>query len=175
MKINKPITILLLVLIAAAIITTVNISAKTKDSEGKVKYLFVQTADAVTFKGDRMTLQDVSPATLYFSDRPERITGHGLTEEFVDIWSQGKNSFANDPPNATVSFLEDKKMKDAVVVLMEPELNDGDLTYRIKVLEGDIPNSAGAVSVFIDIIGRPLTPFSYAGAARRFRRGALMY
>jgi hypothetical protein len=34
-----------------------------------------------------------------------------------------------------------------------------------------MPTTASDASVFIDIIGRPLTPISYAGLARRgFRR-----
>ncbi|ODR99757.1 hypothetical protein AUC69_09150 [Methyloceanibacter superfactus] len=43
-----------------------------------------------------------------------------------------------------------------------------------KVLEGDMPAKGEDVAVFIDIIGMPLTPLSYAGVARRsFRRAAI--
>jgi hypothetical protein len=35
------------------------------------------------------------------------------------------------------------------------------------LLEGKIPVSAGLESLFIDVIGMPLTPYSYPGAARR--------
>ena len=42
------------------------------------------------------------------------------------------------------------------------------------VLEGDLPAKGEDVDVFIDIIGMPLTPLSYAGVARRsFRRAAI--
>jgi hypothetical protein len=41
------------------------------------------------------------------------------------------------------------------------------LVYTVKVLQGEMPAKAADVSVFIDIIGRPLTPLSYAGVARR--------
>ena len=71
--------------------------------EKKVQYLFVQSAHSVTFSGDTMTLHGVSPTTLFFSDRPERIAGHGSTEEYVKNWSKGDDSFAADPPNATYS------------------------------------------------------------------------
>lgn len=37
----------------------------------------------------------------------------------------------------------------------------------MKVLQGEMPAKGGLASVFIDIIGMPLTPVSYAGAARR--------
>jgi hypothetical protein len=37
----------------------------------------------------------------------------------------------------------------------------------VTVLQGQMPVQGGLVSVFIDVIGMPLTPVSYAGAARR--------
>ena len=45
------------------------------------------------------------------------------------------------------------------------------LRYAVQPIEGRLPPSAADVSVFIDIIGMPWTPLSYAGVARRsFRR-----
>ena len=42
----------------------------------------------------------------------------------------------------------------------------------MKVLEGTLLAKGGACALFIDIIGMPRTPYSFAGAARRgFRRG----
>jgi hypothetical protein len=43
-------------------------------------------------------------------------------------------------------------------VLDNPELKGDDLTYSVKILQGDAPAKAAGVSVFIDIIGRPLPP-----------------
>ena len=53
-------------------------------------------------------------------------------------------------------------------------VSGNDLTYDVILLEGSLPENAGACSLFIDIIGCPLTPMSFAGAARRgaFFRGA---
>ena len=64
-------------------------------------------------------------------------------------------------------------MRQVVATLEKPELKDGNLSYTVKILEGEMPESGADVSVFIDIIGMPLTPLSYAGVARRsFRRAA---
>src|SRR5215813_12345650 len=41
-----------------------------------------------------------------------------------------------------------------------------------KIISGEMPTTASDVSVFIDIIGRPLTPLSFAGMARRSYRRA---
>ena len=68
--------------------------------------MFVQTARAITSDGTRMTLKDVTPSTLYFSDRPKRIVGHMSTVDFVDLWAEGDNSFEEDPPNAVLAFLK---------------------------------------------------------------------
>jgi hypothetical protein len=144
----------------------------SEDHSKKVEYLYVQTAHAVTFKGDKMTLHGVSPTTLFFSDRPDRIAGHGATEEVVVGWARGEDNFDTDPPNATLSILQgdDGEIDDVVVELQDPELKGSQLTYTVKVLNGKVPVSGGASALFIDIIGRPLTPLSVAGVARRTTR-----
>jgi hypothetical protein len=142
-------------------------------SGDKVQYLFVQTATSVTVDDDKLTLHGINPVTLFFSDRPERITGHGSTDEWVKSWSKGKDSFASNPPNAVLSILDGTNVdgvNDIVVVLKEPMLSGNELSYTVKVLDGELPESGGISSLFIDIIGRPLTPLSYAGVARRTRR-----
>jgi hypothetical protein len=58
------------------------------------------------------------------------------------------------------------------VVLNNPQLSGNDLTYDARILEGSLRANGGPCALFIDIIGMPATPVSYAGVARRtFRRG----
>ena len=134
--------------------------------------MFVQQAHAATVKDGRLTLDRMTPATLYFSDRPHREVGHIKTEDFVGIWDKGENSFAADPPNAVLAFLEsgDGEPEDAVVVITDPQLGDGSISYAIELLEGQLPASTGACTLFIDPLGRPLSPASAAGVRRRERR-----
>ena len=47
-----------------------------------------------------LTLDGVSSVMTFFSDRPQRIAGNMKTTDFVPFWSEGKNSFLSDPPNA---------------------------------------------------------------------------
>jgi hypothetical protein len=141
----------------------------------KVEYLFVLTAESAALADGVLTMGDVNPATLYFSDRPDRLAGHETTEEFVAGWSEGDDSFASNPPNATLSVLSDSEPLDVVVVLREPRFEDGDLVFNVDVLEGSAEVAGGASSLFIDIIGRPLTPVSMAGVARRTTRRAFRY
>ena len=134
--------------------------------------MFVQTAQGIESTGGTLTLRGITPSTLYFSDRPERVTGQMATSDFVDLWGAGENSFESDPPNAVLSFLEPggQVPEDAVVVLTEPRLSDGELSYSIDVLEGAVPATTGPVTLFIDPFGRPLSPVSVCGMRRRQRR-----
>jgi hypothetical protein len=124
---------------------------------------------------NKLTLTGVSPVTIFFTDRPERIAGNMKTASFIPFWSEGKDSFKANPPNADVSIVAGKDMKQIIVVLEDPVLKGDNLTYTVKILQGDMPAKGEHVSVFIDIIGRPLTPLSFAGAARRAYRRAYYY
>ena len=93
------------------------------------------------------------------------------TAAFVPFWSEGTDSFLSDPPNADLSIIEDGMPQ--TVVLRDPVLEGDSLHYTVQVIDGDMPVLGKEVSVFIDVIGMPLTPVSFAGARRRaFRRAA---
>ena len=139
---------------------------------GNMDVLYVQNAKGVTLEKGKLVLRGVNPNTVCFTDRPARLAGHLPTSSFVPLWSQGKDSFLKDPPNATLSIFSGDKVSDFVVEISNPVLSGNNLTYDAKVLEGAASVRGGECSLFIDIIGCPRTPYSYAGAARRgFRRG----
>ena len=137
-----------------------------------VQLLFVQNAKDVAMKDGRLTLIGISPTTIFFSDRPKRIAGHMHTEDFVREWQKGvgPESFHSDPPNGALSIFAENHIIDVVVTLKNPRLAGGGLIYDINVLEQDEPIPSGPVSLFIDPVGRPLTPGSVAGVRRRTRR-----
>ncbi|MFN2105062.1 MAG: hypothetical protein ACK2UJ_09330, partial [Candidatus Promineifilaceae bacterium] len=64
----------------------------------------------------------------------------------------------------------DIEVNDVVVVLQDPVLEGNSFSYQVEILDGEMPASGGASSLFIDMIGRPLTPVSIAGVHRRGRR-----
>jgi len=131
--------------------------------------MFVQTAQGVDSEGGTLTLRGITLSTLFFSDRPQRVTGHMTTAQFVELWAAGDNSFDTDPPNAVLAFLEPggDVPEDVVVVLKKPILGGADLSYSIEVLDGTVPAHAGPVTLFIDPFGRPLSPVSVCGVRRR--------
>lgn len=112
------------------------------------EFLFVQNTASGSFKDGRLTLEKGGPI-IFFSDRPYRIFGHTDLEHFVTAWDKGPDSFAENPPNAVLSLLGDQ-VESFVVVLSNPTLHDGTITYTVQVDEGVIPESFGAASLFID-------------------------
>jgi hypothetical protein len=134
-----------------------------------VEDMFVQTASGVRTADGTMTLLGLTPHTIYFSDRPERIVGHITTHRFLEWWSDGEDSFAVDPPNAVLAWGEPgtDTPDEAIVIISDPTVTEDGLRYRIQALQGTPPATAGPCVLFIDPLGRPLSPVSVAGVRRR--------
>jgi hypothetical protein len=114
--------------------------------------LAVLNSRGATLQGNKLTLVGVTPNSIVFADRPVRAAGHVLTSHFIKEWDVGTNSFAKDPPNATISVLSEDgaTVKDAVVVLKAPKLEGDNLTFEVSLLEGDLTDAKGAAALFID-------------------------
>jgi hypothetical protein len=139
------------------------IGAPTSAATEVAPSLIVINARGATLQGQKLTLVGVTPSAIVFADRPVRAAGHDLTTHIVEDWGTGSDSFAQDPPNATVSvFSKDgSSVKDAVVVLKSPKLDGDQLAFDVEVLEGNLAGADGAASVFIERFG-----FAYRGVGR---------
>lgn len=151
-KINR-IHLAVIVVAAVGAVAGWNPAAVAEEKKGGVDYLFVQNASSGSFDGTTLTLEGVG-STLFFSDRPNRIVGHVGTARLIKEASTGPDNFKENPPNATISILDDKGVTNAVVVLMEPKLDGHTISYPVKVLNGEIPSSFKTASLFIDAWGR---------------------
>jgi hypothetical protein len=142
------------------------------DALEEIAAMFVQTAITVECAPGRMVLKNVSKATLFFSDRPHRVVGHMRTRDFVTIWEYGENSFASNPPNAVLAFIEEAAPvpDDVVVLLRSPVIEGDDLSYAVDVLEGSLPVAAYSCTLFIDPFGTPLTHAPADASLVRVRR-----
>jgi hypothetical protein len=120
-----------------------------------VPSLIVMNARGASLQGGKLTLTGIAPSSIVFADRPVRAAGHVLTTHLLEEWGEGNESFAADPPNATVSvFSKDGAgIRDAVVTLKTPKLEGDRLTFDVAVLEGDLAGGDGPASVFIDRFG----------------------
>jgi hypothetical protein len=114
--------------------------------------LAVLNSRAASLQGNKLTMTGISPNAIVFADRPVRAAGHVLTKDFLKEWDEGADSFAKDPPNATISVLgaDGAAVEDAVIVLKSPKLDGDKLTFEVSVLEGSLSKTTGPASLFID-------------------------
>lgn len=119
---------------------------------GPVPSLFVLNSAGAKLDGGKLTMTGVSANSIVFADRPVRSAGHVTTEQFIMQWDKDKDNFIKDPPNATISVLggDGSKVEDAVVTLMSPKLEAGNLTFEVSVLEGSLSGAGGPAALFID-------------------------
>ena len=117
-----------------------------------VPSLAVLNSGGAKLEGGKLTMSSIAPNSIVFADRPVRAAGHVLTSEFIKQWDEGKDSFAKDPPNATISVMnsDGSAIEDAVVVLKSPKLEGNTLTFDVAVLEGEVKTANGPASLFID-------------------------
>jgi hypothetical protein len=128
--------------------------AETTKAAGKnASWLFIQTASQMQFDGKALTLRNINPSMVMFTDRPARMAEAVPTATFLKHWEHGgKGSFKSDPPNAGVTFLVDGKLQTATLELSQPRLDGTTLTYQARVLKGAPPPKAAETSIFFDYI-----------------------
>lgn len=140
--------------------------------DGLVELLFVQEAGGVTFSGDTLTLTDLNSHTLYFADRPDDIAGFLTYKEYVDLVYEGPDNFEEEPPNATLLTIEGETLNETVLELSaKPQMQGDDMVFAsVKLILGEPPAEGVRAVLFIDTVGRPMSPTSVAGVHRRHRR-----
>jgi hypothetical protein len=127
--------------------------------DAKIMLMFVQLSEGLKVDEAAKTIRlvNVSPHTLYFADRPERIAGHIKMPAFLEEWTSkaGADNFGRDPPNAALSVYEEGQPNNtlAVVEITDPKLDGHDIVYGYKLIDGKLPAGGGETSLFIDWIG----------------------
>ncbi|PZF76823.1 hypothetical protein DK847_10135 [Aestuariivirga litoralis] len=121
-------------------------------AQAPVPSLGVINAKNATLADGKLVLDGIAGNVIVFADRPVRAAGHEDMDLFIARWGDGKDSFAKDPPNATISVLggSDAGVTDAVVIISNPKLDGDKLTFDAKVLEGDLKGVKGPAALFID-------------------------
>lgn len=150
---------LLALLLASVGLTMAALAATAAAAAERPQFMFVQSAE--DFKADpaknTFRLVKVNQQTLYFADRPQRLAGHISMADYLQEWTAraGKDNFAVDPPNATLSVYEPGKPENALVVvkITDPKVDGADLIYTYRILDGTMPAKGGPTALFIDWIG----------------------
>ncbi len=140
--------------------------------DGLVELLFVQEAGGVRFANGRLTLTDLNPQTLYFADRPDDVAGFLGYREYVELVYTGPDNFEEEPPNATLLTIDGDRMIETVLELSAKPVMEGDdmVFSAVKLILGEPPAEGVRAVLFIDTVGRPMSPTSAAGVHRRHRR-----
>ena len=140
--------------------------------DGLVELLFVQEAGGVRFADGKLTLTDLNPQTLYFADRPDDIAGFLTYREYVELVYTGPDNFEEEPPNATLLTVDGDRMIETVLELSaKPVMEGEDMVFTsVKLILGEPPAEGVRAVLFIDTVGRPMSPTSVAGVHRRHRR-----
>ncbi len=134
--------------------------------------LFVQVGESGGFlkteEGYRLTISDVAPQVIYFSDRPYRIVGHMTASDWASgMWEDESVNFKNDPPNAVLTIFDESNEANEIAVVLHKAkyiAEKGTMQYEVVVtgdyleeLEGQeqqkyagIPEAFGNASLFID-------------------------
>jgi hypothetical protein len=134
-------------------------AATARAEEDRPMLMFVQLASSTVVDDAAKTIRlvNLSPQTLYFSDRPDRIAGHVKLDRYLTDWTAaaGADNFAADPPNAALSVYQPGKDDSAVSIIeiSNPRVDGADLLYDYKVIHSDAPVSGGETAIFIDMIG----------------------
>lgn len=119
-------------------------------SDRDVTWLFAVNASKGATNGEILTLK-ISPHVIYFSDRPHRLAGNISAADLVDLWNRkGPNSFAEDPPNAVITLFEHAGADSAVIKISDPKLLGKKLSFKVDVIEGELPEKFKHASLFID-------------------------
>ena len=140
--------------------------------DGLVELLFVQEAGGVRFADGKLTLTDLNPQTLYFADRPDDVAGFLAYKEYVELVYSGPDNFEEEPPNATLLTVDGDRMIETVLELSaKPVMEGDDMVFdSVKLILGEPPAEGVRAVLFIDTVGRPMSPASVAGVHRRHRR-----
>ncbi len=150
-------TLLTALLLAAAATPLSGLFTAATAADAKVQLMFVQSSESLRADDKTLRLVNVSPQTIYFTDRPVRMAGHITMPAYLKEWTAaaGPDNFSKDPPNATLSVYEAGNAANTltVVEISHPVVEGKDIVYRYKLLEGKVPTKGGATSLFIDWIG----------------------
>lgn len=126
-------------------------TADAARAEAPEEFDFVQTATSGSFKDGILTLEGIGKTTVFFGERPNRDVGEIPYDEFVKSWgAAAKESFADNPPNASLVTHDGGQAGIAILELSEPELAGNAIRYHVKLLGGGLPEKIGPASLFID-------------------------
>jgi hypothetical protein len=159
MIILKNFILLSIVVVLSSITSTVYAQENAAASE-EPKFLALQHAQSgaiseINASTYTLELNEVSDKTILFSDRPDRIVTSISTSNFVGNWTEGKDSFAEDAPNAVLVVDESEEQDTVVIELFNPVYDAKKNTLKYDVTPDnttfiELPIEFGRSTLVID-------------------------
>ncbi len=128
----------------------VNAQDRVIDDSKNPEYLFIITGDTGTFEGGKLTLNGAPIVTFNYLGATREV-GHFLVDTFVEVWEKNSSAYNANPPSGTLSVLDKKGPGNAVIAVSNPVSNLNSITFDAKVLEGELPASFNASSLFLKL------------------------
>jgi hypothetical protein len=114
------------------------------------EWLFVHTAEEAQVINTTTIVIPVTRDVFAFTDRPYRKHGYMTGEKFASLWAKaGNNGFKTDPPNAVLTWVEGKDVKEAELVITGASFDGNSITYTTNSHRNTV-GTIKSVSVFVD-------------------------
>lgn len=164
MVISKKLGLLSVLLVLVVMSLTLSVEAQENATDSNPpEFIAIQHAQSGSISTINSTnfllqLNDLSDKTILFSDRPDRIVVTQSIDDFIGNWTEGKDSFQVDPPNAALVTLEVDQEQDIFEIeLFNPkyEKNQKTLRYEFTFLgnataRSDLPENLAKPVLVID-------------------------
>ncbi|MEX0385883.1 hypothetical protein [Spiribacter onubensis] len=141
-------------LIATAVMTAASLSTGAfAADDDRAEWLFVQSAEGVELVDETTLVVPLEREIFAFTDRPARDHRYLNAHEFVAVWNDGEDSFADDPPNAVLTWIENGEVQELEVELLDAEVEDHGRSVHYKIaVEGDASGPAEGIdaALYID-------------------------
>ena len=136
-------------LVTAVLLLTMSAQAEHVIDESKrPNYQFIISGDTGTLKDGKLSLTGV-PVVTFYTLGEKRLAGHIYIESFAEVWKKSAQIVKTDPPNGTISVLSKEGPQGATIELSEPNADVNDLSFKARVLEGELPESFGPFQIYI--------------------------
>lgn len=116
-------------------------------ADDKPSWLFVISGTVEAATQNDLTI-DASPTVIAFTDRPAREVRTLDLETFVGkVWTAGKNSFNDNPPNAA-AIIGGNRIE--IETLKSVSLDGSKVVFTTSVMDGKAPAAGDAIALVID-------------------------
>ncbi len=142
--------ILILTIIFSFCCVLANAQNHVIDDSKNLRYLFIITGDTGTFKDGKLTLNGTPIVTFTYLGTTREV-GHFLVDTFVEMWDKNPSTYNTNPPSGTLSVLDKKGHANSVIAVSNPVSTLNSITFDARVLEGKLPASFNASSLFLKL------------------------